>query len=134
MKDTKDIKVIYVIDSLVRGGKERRLMELLNGFNEKSTVRVMVILLKNLIHYPEIYKLPNVEVKVLKRKIKKDPEVFFKIFMLCKQFRPNIIHTWGSMPSMYALPVSKLLNIKFVNGMITNSFYKPWTKIGNVQN
>ncbi len=122
------IKVIFIIDSLVRGGKERRLIELIKAFNDLGYIEVMVVLLKDVLQYQEIYNLSKVDVKILKRKIKKDPEFVLEIIKLCKLFKPDIIHSWGSMPSIYAIPAISLLNIIFINGMITNAFYKPWNK------
>jgi len=35
-----------------------------------------------------------------------------------KKIKPDIIHSWSSMCSIYAMPVTKLLNIKFINGFL----------------
>lgn len=115
------LKIVIVIDNLIKGGKERRLIELLTGFNEAYEHKFIVVLLKNKIDYQEVFSLPHVEVRILERRIKKDPRVFYSLFRICKEFKPDIIHSWGSMPSIYALPVAKLLKIKFINAMISNA-------------
>lgn len=122
------IKILIIIDNLRRGGKERRLVELLKGLKENPEIEIYVILLKELNHYPEINDLQNVRVKVLERKIKKDPLIFIRIFRICKQYQPAIIHSWGSMPSIYAVPAAKLLRVKFINAMISNAIFKPASK------
>lgn len=116
-----ELKIVIVIDNLIKGGKERRLIELLTGFNEAYDHKFIVVLLKNKIHYQEVYDLPFVEVRILERRIKKDPRVFHSLYKICRDFKPDIIHSWGSMPSIYALPVAKLLHIKFINAMISNA-------------
>jgi len=115
------MKVAIVIDNLVKGGKERRLIELLNGFNPDHLLDIKLILLKNKIDYPEVFKLQNVKVVILERRIKKDPRVFTQLYKICKEFKPDIIHSWGSMPSIYALPIAKILHVKFINAMISNA-------------
>ena len=105
------------------------MSRLIKAFNDLGYIEVMVVLLKDVVQYQEIYNLSKVDVKILKRKIKKDPGVFLEIIKLCKLFKPNLIHSWGSMPSIYCAPPNlTLLNIIFINGMITNAFYKPWNK------
>ena len=36
-------------------------------------------------------------------------------------FKPDIIQTWDSMTSVYALPIAKILGVRLVNGMIRNA-------------
>ncbi len=122
------LKIVIVIDNLIKGGKERRLVELLNGFSSNYPVVAKLVLLKNQIDYPEIYDLPDVDVHILDRKIKKDPRVFFKLYKICSDFKPDIIHSWGSMPSVYALPIAKFCRIKFINAMISNAVCEKGSK------
>lgn len=122
------MKIVIVIDNLIKGGKERRLIELLNGFTSTYPIEIKVILLKGKIDYPEIFQMPHVEVHILERKIKKDPRIFFRIYKICSEFKPDIIHSWGSMPSVYALPIAKLCKIKFINAMISNAVCEKGSK------
>ena len=117
-----------VVDSLIKGGKERRLVELLNGFRDTPTIHVLLVLLKDTIDYPEVYSIPGVEVKVLNRRIKKDPAVIFSLYNLSKKFEPEIIHSWGATPSIYAVLVAKFMGIRFINAMITNAICKKGSK------
>jgi glycosyltransferase involved in cell wall biosynthesis len=47
--------------------------------------------------------------------------VFGRLKKICQEFGPDIIHSWESMCSIYAAPIAKMLNIRFINAMITNS-------------
>ena len=109
-----------ISDNLIRGGKERRLVELIKGLLKTNKVIIELILLNDINEYPEINSL-GIKIHGLKRKIKKDPRIFFRLFRISKKFRPSIIHSWGSIPSLYALPVAGLLKIKLINGMISNA-------------
>jgi len=98
----------------------------------------MLVLTEDEIHYKYAYDL-NIKIRVLRRKyIRKDPVIFFRFYNLCKEFKPDIIHTWGSMLAFYAIPVSVLQGIPHVNGHIADapdhlekiSFHYLITKIG----
>lgn len=115
-----------IIDRLGIGGRERRLVELLKGLSGLSSIAVRVVVLSDIISFPEVYDIPNVKLIILKRKIKKDPSLFFKFFNICREFNADVIHGWGSMSSVYAVPAAKLLKIKFVNAMITNAMCTKW--------
>ncbi|MDZ7859583.1 MAG: glycosyltransferase [Candidatus Krumholzibacteriota bacterium] len=113
------MKILYIIDGLEAGGKERRLVQLLKGLNNKE-ISTKVILLTNIVHYKEVLNL-NTEVIILKRKTKKDPLIFYKLYRICKKWNPDIIHAWGSMPVIYASPAAKIQKIKLINAMIANA-------------
>ncbi len=125
-----EIRVLIINDSLVRGGRERRLIELLKRIDKNPSIKASVVLLKDLIQYPEIYGLKNIKLSVIRRKIKKDPTVFFRLYKICQSERPDIIHSWGSMPSVYTFLTAKILGIKFINAMIPDAvcprFGKSW--------
>jgi len=112
------MKILYIIESLSAGGKERRLVELIKGLKDYPDIQCELAIMSNDIHYQYIFK-QDIRVHYLIRNWKKDPRIFFKLYKLCKEFKPDIIHSWGSMPSVYALPSAKLLRIKFINGSIT---------------
>jgi glycosyltransferase involved in cell wall biosynthesis len=119
MKNNKMIKVVFIIDSLSKGGKERRLVELIKSLGERE-MDMHLVLLTDIIHFEEI-RNANVKIHILKRGIKKDPTIFFRLFKLVRAICPDIINSWGLMPGFYSLPIAKLLGIPFVNSMIVNA-------------
>ena len=123
------MKVLFIIESLIRGGKERRLIELLRSF-EQSNYKVCftLILLKDELRYPEIHRLKNTKLIILKRKRKKSFSTFIKLFKHVKIDRPDIIQSWGGMSSVYVAPIALMLRIPFVNAMITNSYCPRYSK------
>jgi glycosyltransferase involved in cell wall biosynthesis len=114
------MRIVFIIDSLSEGGKERRLVELIKSLVKKENISIKLILLTSILNFQEVKEL-GIEIKIIKRRIKKDPSVFFKIFSECRNFKPDIINTWGLMPAVYAVPASKILKIKLVNSMIVNA-------------
>lgn len=115
------MKILMITDNLMKGGKERRLVELLRFIDKQPNINILLILLKDLIEYPEVHELQNTKLTVLKRKIKKDPFVFIRLWKIARVFRPQIIHSWGSMPSVYSFPISFIQRIPLLNAMIANA-------------
>lgn len=115
-----ELKILFFIESLRSGGKERRLHQLIDYLVNKKNHRVMLVLMSDEVHYKEIYD-HDLSIKVLKRKYgKKDPLVFLSFCKLVREFKPDIIHTWGIMNTFYAIPVRLLLRVPLVNSIITN--------------
>lgn len=114
------MKILYFIEDLGPGGKERQLTELLQRVCHQNEIKCDLLVLSNEIHYKEILEL-DISVHHLIRKSKKDIRIFFKLYKLCRQLKPDIIHTWGTMTTVYAAPIAKLLNIRLINGMVRSA-------------
>ncbi len=114
------MKIIFFIDSFPAGGKERRLVELMKGLSTKHDIEFELVIMTNDVHYKEIFDL-GIKVHFVIRKSKKDISVFSQFYRICKNFRADIVHCWDSMTAVYLVPVSKLLHIKFVNGMVADT-------------
>jgi len=115
------MKVLFFIESLRAGGKERRIVELLKGLKQYNDISIELVLTRNEIHYQEIFDL-EVPIHIIERKfLKKDPQLFFKFFRLAKKIKPDIIHVWGHMVAVYAVPTKWWLNIPLINNEITDS-------------
>lgn len=113
------MKILLISDNLGIGGKERRLLELVKGL-KKEKVHVELAIFSDLIEYEEVYSM-DIPIHKFVRHPKKDPRVFTRFYRLCKALRPDIIHSWGTMPSIYAIPASVILGIKLVNATITDA-------------
>jgi glycosyltransferase involved in cell wall biosynthesis len=89
--------------------------------------------MSNNIHYKEVLDM-DIPVHYIIRKTKKDISVIRKLYKLCKNYKPDIVHCWDSMTAVYSFPVCKMLNIKLINSMITNApekigiFDKKWIR------
>jgi len=120
------MKILHLADNLVLGGRERRLLEVIKGLVDRGH-EVTLVLFRDAIHYKEVYDLP-IEIIVLQKRFKKDFFIYLKLFKICKRIQPDIIHTWGGIPSVMAVPLTHYCKKGFVNGMIANSICKPFTK------
>jgi len=124
------MKIFFFIDCLTSGGKERRLVELMKGLKIIPEIQFELVLMSKDVHYTEVYDL-GITIHYIIRKTKKDISAFSKFYKLCKIFEPDFIHCWDSMTALLSLPICKILQIKLVNGMVTdtpikrNILYKP---------
>jgi len=114
------IKILFFVDGLGAGGKERRLVELMKALRLNPAVEFELVLMSHNIHYDVVNKL-DIRIHYLIRKTKKDFTVLPKLFKLCKIIKPDIIHCWDGMTAVYSVPVCKMLKISLVNGMVSNT-------------
>ena len=120
------IKVLLLIDRLGAGGKERQLIELLKGLERRREVECRLAVLANQqtqllhSHFPDLHKL-DTPIYYLDRRSAKDISAFGRLYRLCRDFQPDILHSWELMCSVYALPLAKLLGIRFINHTIQNA-------------
>lgn len=115
------MRILFFIGTLCTGGKERRLIELLSYLKKNTNHEMMVLLRRDQVDYPAFYGL-DIPYKLLTEKYKKkDIALHLKFYKICKGFRPDIIHTWGSMPAFVSLLGIILLKIPHVNSQITEA-------------
>jgi len=114
------MKVLFYIDCLASGGKERRFTELIKALSAINEIDLEIALMSYDIHFKEILDL-KIKIHYLIRKTKKDITIFHKLYKLCKTIRPDAIHCWDSMTAVYSAPVCKILKIPLINGMVIDS-------------
>jgi glycosyltransferase involved in cell wall biosynthesis len=112
-------RILYMIDELGPGGAERRLVQLL-GRLDRNEFSAKLVLLTDIIHYEEIHDL-GIEVITLDRTVRFDLSMYPRLVNICRDWRPDIIHAWGSLPAVYAGPVAWMTRTKFINAMIASS-------------
>jgi glycosyltransferase involved in cell wall biosynthesis len=123
------MKILFLIDSLRSGGKERRLVALLKGLRDYPDIQCEIAVMSRDVHFQEIFDR-NVKVHYLIRRWSKDPGILLQLNKLCKTYQPDILHTWGYFAALVALPVVIWRDIKFVNGYITYAYpIKTLTKL-----
>jgi len=115
------------------GGKERRFVELLKGLKAYTSIEFEIVVMNEDVHYKEVFELQNT-VHFLIRKTKKDLSVFYKVYKICKNYKPDIVHCFDSMSAVYLTPICSLLQLKLINGMISDApegltfFNKTWLR------
>jgi len=125
------IKILYVIDGLRSGGKERRFLSLLKKIALLENFQCELILFNKDIHYKEIFDL-DVKISFISRKKSFDINSFNNFKNKVKSLNPNIIHAWDTLSTLYAILPAKLFNIKLITSKITDAplKYKKLSKYG----
>lgn len=118
------MNILLCIDNLGRGGRERRIVELMKGLLALKSFTLTLVVFSNRVEYPEVQKM-DVEVHLLPRIPKKDPRIFFKFYSICKKAKPDLIHSWGDMATIYAIPSAQLLRIRLFNGSVADAPHMP---------
>lgn len=127
------MRILFFIDRLIAGGKERRLTELMKELKINSEIIFELAVMAEEVHYQEIFSL-GIKIHYIIRKSKNDLSVFTRFYKVCNNFNPDIVHCWDGMTTIYALPTCKLLKVKIVNGLIVDSpakkaiFNKYWLR------
>jgi len=127
------MKILFLIDCLSSGGKERRLTELMKALRSNQDIGFELVTMSEDVHYKEVLTL-NVPIHFIVRKTKKDFSIFSKLYKLCLNYKPDVVHCWDSMTAIYSAPVCKLLHIPLINGMVIDSpqkqniFNKYWLR------
>lgn len=121
------MKILFFIDSFPSGGKERRLFELMKGLRRTNDINFELVIMSKDIHYQELFEL-DIKIHFVIRKTKKDFSVLSQFYHICKNYKPDLVHSWDSMTVVYLAPVCKLLSIKLVNGMVVDA---PVSKLRN---
>jgi glycosyltransferase involved in cell wall biosynthesis len=117
--DKKRINILFVIDRLGRGGKERQFIEILRGL-DKDKLRVGIITYNKNLFYTEQAKSHSEFFVVLDKKSNKF-KPFFTIWTCFKAFKPDIVHTWDYLSSLFVYFPVKFYSTKFINGSIRDS-------------
>jgi glycosyltransferase involved in cell wall biosynthesis len=115
------MKILFLIDEICVGGKERRMIELIKGLLSTGGYEITLVYFTPGIGYPYLLDMP-IRLLELKRTTKKDLSIFSKLYRLIRNFKPDVIHSWGSMSSIYVLPSVLLYRrAKFINGIIADA-------------
>ena len=120
MKKNK-IKILFFLGSLRAGGKERRMLELLDYLKKNTHIELMVVVTEDTVDFPYFFEM-GVGYKVIKKSWEKgDITVFYKLYKICQEFKPHLIHSWGPVQSFYAFPTAFLRKIPLINSQITSA-------------
>lgn len=115
------MKILFFIERLGSGGKERRLVELIKRLSAKKNVEMELALTRDNIHYKDIFTT-GIKIHYLTRGKKiNDLNIFFLFYRIAKIFKPDIIHVWGNLVAIFAIPSKIILQAPMINNQITNA-------------
>src|SRR5664279_182128 len=98
-----EMKILFFVDILDAGGKERRLTELMKAYANRQDLEFELAIMSRDIDFKELYEL-DIKIHYVLRKRKRDLSVFYRFFKLCRKIQPDIVHCWDSMTAVYSVP------------------------------
>lgn len=113
------MKILYLIEELNGGGKERRLVELLKGLTKDANFEIHLALTRKGLSYPEVNELP---ITIHRFYEISDIGLINAYRKLIKKIKPEVVHTWSFKTSFYASLLKPLFKFKFIVGFIGDTF------------
>ena len=114
------MKILMVINCLCKGGRERRLLELIKELKERhSDFEIYLVCLHKRVEYKIVYDLP-ITFEVIDKQ-GRDFGLVFRLRKIIRKFNPDILHSWDVMSSAYLSAANLFINKKLVNGVIYNA-------------
>lgn len=119
MKHTASrIRILFVSNGLGKGGKERQIHEILTHLSEHKEFECALLLRKPEINY-DLSSMHGIQLYIPKKDLNARQFVQF-LNSSCREFQPDIIHTWESwvtnMSHLYRLGFLK--KIKVIDGSL----------------
>ena len=108
-------RILFVIDSLVAGGAERQLSLLLKYLSPDWEARVVSL---GGGPYYQVLLDQMTAVTVYQRRSRFDLIPFFQLIEEIMRYKPDIIHSWGSLCSAFVAPFCKIFRILLIDGSI----------------
>ena len=116
-----EMTILFLADNIGGGGKERRMLELIKSLSKISSYKIILISLTDMVvGYDYMYDFP-VTIIETDRKHRFTTQPFFIIKNAIKKYKPDVVHSWGSMSSVYILPLLPFRKFKFINGIIADA-------------
>lgn len=108
----KNLKILFLINSLSIGGAEKNLINLANQINKtKKKIFITIISLGKI--DKSYLKLLDKKIKIIEINIKSFSLIkLFYLFFLVKKIKPDIIHSWLYISDFISILLGKLLNIQ----------------------
>lgn len=113
------MKILYLIEELGGGGKERRLVELLKGLSANKNFELHLVLSKSTNAYPEINQFP---ITIHHLSNFSNVALIRQYFLILKKIKPDVLHTWSHKTSFYISLLKPLFTFKFIAGFIGDTF------------
>jgi hypothetical protein len=120
-RESSDMRILHLTESLGRAGKEQQLVELLRGLFPHRNVESFVALTDEVDGFRYELDREHAQVIQLFRRGKRDLRLFKSLYELVSNLKIDIVHSWSSICSVYAAPVAKLYGTAFVNGFVRDA-------------
>ena len=118
------MKVIFFINDLSKGGKERQFVEIVKFMHLNNKTKCCVVLLNDTIDFDDLSSL-NISINVLGSRADSKLKKLIHLNKIIKEFDPDVIHSFINICSLFSIFL-KLINkpYKVIDNSV-RSFQKP---------
>jgi len=95
------VRIVYLVDSLKAGGKERQLVYLIEQICKKADVTIIVF--SDEIFYTEVLGLP-VRVYTVSKSNKFNIKTLVAVYRELKKTQPHVVHSWENISTLLVMP------------------------------
>lgn len=113
-------KIIYCIDGLRSGGKERRLLALINQLLDYKDYKMELVVFNKDVHYKEALDW-NIKIHFVEHHKLGKFAGFKQVYRIVNDVKPQIIHSWDTLSTLFSIPAAKLSGAKLITSMITDA-------------
>jgi glycosyltransferase involved in cell wall biosynthesis len=114
------IKVLLLNDTMIKGGKERRIVELLKYSKQHFDITFELVFMHKAIEYPEVTDI-GYPIHILNWSNKSLLKSYKNLLTITQNFNPDIIHSWSSMTDMVTVLLKLQTKKMFISSMIANA-------------
>ncbi|MBR0795970.1 glycosyltransferase [Bradyrhizobium jicamae] len=115
------MRILHFTDCLRIGGRERQIAELMKGLRVHRDIESFVAVASEETADDWEIDRQHVQIIPIVRRSRRDLRIFKTLYELVTNLNIDIVHSWGSMCSVYAAPVAKLCGAAFVNGFVRDA-------------
>ena len=103
------------------GGKERRLNELIKYLSQKPEYTLALVVFRKIFHFKDVEDA-SIKIYELNKTARSMATLkpFRQFGKICDDFKPDLIHSWGNLNSLLAIPAARFRGIPIVNNQITS--------------
>lgn len=112
------LKLLYIIDTLGPGGKERQLVEILRGLDKNLFKTSVITFNPGEFYSKQVRELSDTFIELEKRNKLKPTRL---VFSAVRRLKPDIIHTFDALSSFYAYLPAKKYKVKVLDNSIQDA-------------
>lgn len=112
--------VLFVINSLKTGGKERRMLELVKSLKTRYAVHCIIFALNDEVQQSQVHDF-GIKLITCKKSFLSRAKAIYTIMRICVEDKPDIINSWCSLSTIISIPGKVLFHKPLVNNQITSA-------------
>lgn len=118
------IKVLHVSDALLGGGRERRMIQLIKGLSQESTINQYLAIPSKEMDYNDLQHI-NIEICFIGNQGRIDSAK--RLYRIIKKIQPDIVHMWSPVTNtlLWGSLFKPLFHYKYIVGFVADGNKAP---------